>query len=103
MDQYVPADATNLPEKLVMTLELVADDDGDPALVNDVGRDTATTLQSDGYTVQPVYIGQKGGVIVEITTTVIQLATMVWNNHATAAEVIADVSGLVTVFGTIVP
>lgn len=61
MGQHIVSDTAHNPEtpqELAMTFELVADEsDGDPALVNTVGRDTAAALQQEGYTVRPVYTG----------------------------------------------
>ncbi len=84
----------------MITLELVAGEDeseGDPALVLAVGRDTVIALQQEGYIVHPVYTGQKGGFLFEVVTEAMQF---VWNYHE---EIIADLSGLVTIFGTIIP
>ncbi len=107
MDQYVTSDRAHtpeVPEELVMTLELVADEgEGDPALVNAVGRDTVAALQQEGDTVRPVYTGQKGGFLVDVVMTVTQLATIAWDNRAVAGEVIADLSGLVTIFAAVLP
>jgi hypothetical protein len=107
MDQHVPSDRAHTPEapeELVMTLELVADEgEGDPALVNAVGRDTVAALQREGDTVRPVYTGQKGGFLVDVVMTVTQLATIAWDNRAVAGEVIADLSGLVTIFAAVLP
>jgi hypothetical protein len=107
MDQHVTADRAHTaqaPEELVMTLELVADEsEGDPALVNAVGRDTVAALQQEGDSVRPVYTGQKGGFLVEVVMTVTQLATIAWDNRAVAGEVIADLSGLVTIFAAVLP
>ena len=107
MDQHVTSDAAHTPEapeKLVMTLELVADEsEGDPALVNAVGRDTVAALQQEGETVRPVSTGQKGGFLVEVVTMVTQLAMTAWDNRAVAGEVIADLSGLVTIFAAVLP
>jgi hypothetical protein len=92
------------PEEVVITFELVADEqDLDPAFVNAVGLDTIDALQQEGYTVHPVYTGQKGGILVEIVTTTVQLATMAWQNRAGAGEAIADISGLATIFTAVVP
>src|SRR5947209_8309815 len=105
MDQHVTSDTARTPEapeELVMTLELVADE-GDPALVNAVGRDTVAALQQEGDTVRPVYTGQKGGFLVEVVTTVTQLATIAWDHRAVAGEVIADLSRLVTIFAAVLP
>ena len=91
-------------ETLSMTLELIADEqNGDPALAMAVGRDTVESLQRDGYVIQPVYKGQMGGIFVEMVTTITQMATMAWDNRAIADEAIANMSGLVTIFGAILP
>ena len=107
MDQHVTSDTVDTPEapeELVMTLELVADEgEGDPALVNAVGRDTVAALQQEGDTVRPVYTGQKGGFLVDVVTTVTQLAITAWDHRAVADEVIKDLSGLVTIFGVVLP
>jgi hypothetical protein len=71
--------------------------------VNAVGRDTVAALQQEDETVRPVYTGQKGGFLVEVVTTVTQLAMAAWENRAAAEEVIADLSGLVTIFATVLP
>ena len=107
MDQHVTSDRAHTPEapeELVMTLELVADEgEGDPAFVNAVGRDTVAALQQEGDTVRPVYTGKKGGFLVEVVTTVTQLATTGWDHRAGAEEVIKGLSGLVTIFGVVLP
>jgi len=103
MDEHSTSDFSHYPnilQELMVTLELVASEDeseGDPALVLAVGRDTVIALQQEGYIVHPVYTGQKGGFLVEIVTQVMQF---IWNYHE---EIIADLSGLVTIFGTIIP
>jgi hypothetical protein len=97
-------DAQPTSETLSMTLELIADEQsGDPALAIAVGRDIVASLQHDGYAVHPVYKGQMGGIFVEVVTTITQMATMAWNNRAIADEAIADLSGLVIIFGSILP
>lgn len=91
-------------ETLSMTLELIADEQsGDPALAMAVGRDIVESLQHNGYAVYPVYKGQMGGIFVEVVTAITQMATMVWNNRAIVDESIADLSGLITVFGAVLP
>ncbi len=90
--------------ELVISLELVADEnEGDVALMNAVGHDTVAALQLEGYTVRPLYTGQKGGFLVEIVTVISQVATAVWDNRAVAEEIITDLSSLVTIFGTVLP
>jgi hypothetical protein len=88
--------ATSQP--ITLTLEVVPGDplDSDPALVDAVGRDTAGALRSEGYTVQPVYTGTRGGPLVEIITFLTQTASIAWANKE---ALIADVSGLVTIIG----
>jgi hypothetical protein len=85
--------ATSQPIKL--TLEVVPEDplDSDPALVDAVGRDTADALRGEGYTVQPIYTGKRGGPLVEIIAFLSQALATAWANKE---ALIADVSGLVT-------
>ena len=103
MEEHITPNIAYTPDmlqELVITFELVTDEnesEGDPALVLAVGRDTVIALQQEGYIVRPIYIGQKGGFLVEIVTEAMQF---VWNYHE---EIIADLSGLVTIFGTIIP
>lgn len=84
------------PQSITLTLEVVPEDplDSDPALVDAVGRDTADALRSEGYIVQPVYTGTRGGPLVEIIAFLSQTLAAAWANKE---ALIADVSGLVTV------
>ena len=99
------AQTPGLTRELVVTFELVAEEgEDDPALINMVGHETVAALQQEGYTARPsVYTGQKGAeaFLIEFVTTVQQVATTVWNEHAAITEGIADLSGLVTIFGGI--
>lgn len=92
-------------QEFAITLELATpDDEFDPALLNAVGNATVVALQQEGYAVLPsAYTGQKGGgsFFVELVTTVQHISMAVWHNHAAIAEDIADLSGLVTIFGSI--
>ncbi len=83
-----------------ITLELVADEgEGDAALINAVGRDTAAELQQNGFTLRPIYTGQRGGpFIVEVLQAVEQVAGQVWANHAAIEEGFNDIAILVTIF-----
>ena len=49
-----------------ITLEVISEDPqfADPALVDAVGRDTTDALRNDGYTIEPIYTGQRGGFLV---------------------------------------
>lgn len=91
-------------QECVITLELITlEDEFDPALLSAVGNATVVALQQEGYAVLPsAYTGQKGGgsFLVELVTTVQNISMAVWNNHVAIAEDIADLSGLVTIFGS---
>jgi hypothetical protein len=80
---------------ITLNLKVVPQDplNSDPALVDAVVRDTAGALRSEGYTVQPVYTGKRGGPLVEIITFLTQTASIAWANK----DLIAYVSGLVTI------
>ncbi len=93
-------------QEQVILFELVPErsDENDPALINTLGSEITTQLQQEGYIVSsPVYSGQKGGFLVELVTAIQQIAVTTWNNHALIAEGIADLSGLVTIFGGMLP
>jgi hypothetical protein len=83
-------------QPIKLTLEVVPEDpqNSDPALIDAVGRDTANALRGEGYTVQPVYTGTRGGPFVEIIAFLSQALTAAWANKEI---LIADVSGLVSV------
>ena len=86
------------PQQITLSLEVVPEDpqDADMALVSAVGRDTAEVLRNTGYTVKPIYTGQRGGFLVDV---VIPLLTAVW----TQKEVIlADMSALVGILSAAV-
>jgi hypothetical protein len=68
-----------------------------------VGRDTVAALQQEGDTVRPVYTGQKGGFLVDVVTTVTQLAASGWDHRTVAEEVITDLSCLITIFAAVLP
>ena len=80
------------PSQITLTLEIVPEDprDADPALVDAIGRDTAEALRRDGSRVEPVYTGQRGGFLVDVTMFV---STALANKDI----IIADVSGIVTI------
>lgn len=103
MEEYSTPNITHtshILQELAITLELVTgenESEGDVALIFAVGQDIIITLQQEGYMVHPIYTGQKGGFLVEVVTKAIPF---VWTYHE---EIIADLSGLVTIFGTIIP
>jgi len=62
MDEQGTLPSSWTSDAVVITLELMADEEeGNPALITAIGRETATTLQRDGSTLRPVYTGQRGG------------------------------------------
>lgn len=87
----------------IITLELVGDEDeGDPELINAVGRDTVATLQREGFILRPVYTGQRGGpFVVEVLQAVEQAAVQLWANHTAIEEGLTDLASLVTIFGSV--
>ena len=86
------------PISLTITLELAPENshDADPALVSAVGRDTADALRNDGYTIKPVYTGQRGGFLIDV---VMPVLTAAWTQKDI---ILADGSGLVTIFTPVV-
>jgi hypothetical protein len=89
-----------------LLFELVAErsDENDPALISTLGSEISAQLQQEGYIVHSwVYSGQKGGFLVELVTAIQQIGVTAWDNHAIIAEGVADLSGLVTIFGGILP
>jgi hypothetical protein len=107
MNQHLSHPFLDTTEPLIITIELVSDEedgDQDPALVSALGLDTAETLQRDGYILHPVYTGQRGGpFLVEVVNTVSQIATQVWANRATVEEIINESAALTTIFGFAIP
>ena len=80
------------PHYSTITLEIVSDNshDSDPALVDAVGRDAIDALSRDGFTIKPVYTGERGGFIVDV---LIPLLTTTWTNKDI---ILGDGSALVT-------
>ncbi len=78
-----------------ITLEVVPDDphDADPALVDAVGRDATDALRNDGYTIEPVYTGTRGGGF---------LVTVLATAWAQKDLILADGSALITIFTPVV-
>ncbi|HEY1351603.1 MAG TPA: hypothetical protein VGF67_18445 [Ktedonobacteraceae bacterium] len=108
-EKSIPAHASvpATQPQLSLTFALIADEQAfDPALLTTLGRDTVAALQQEGYCVKPsAYTGQKGSesFLVDVLTTIQQIALFVGNNHAVIAEGIADSSGLLAIFGAVVP
>jgi len=96
MDTQAESDHSS---RFKITLEVIPDDphDADPALVDAVGRDAADALRSDGYTIEPVYTGQRGGDF--LIGILIPMLVTAWTQKDT---VLADGSALVTIFTPVV-
>jgi len=91
-------DTPESSEELVITFELVSDEnEGDPALVLALGKDTVAALQQAHYILRRDYTGSKGGFLVQF---VAPAAQFVWEYHE---EIIADLSGLITIFEGVIP
>jgi hypothetical protein len=72
-------------------LELTTEDDyAGPALVNTLGHEIISTLQKEGF-------------LVELVTTIQHVANIVLDNHTIIAEGLADLSSVITIFGTLLP
>jgi hypothetical protein len=93
-------DASHLIESFHIIMELEGDD---PAFTNTIALDMVTTLRDEGYSIEPIYTGQRGGILVEIGMTLAQALTFVKDNHAAISEGIGDLGGLVGIFTSVVP
>src|SRR5450759_294428 len=85
-----------ISQPITLTLDVVSTDPlkSDLALVDAVGRDTADALRIEGYTVQSIYTGTRGGPLVEVIAFLSQTLATAWANKE---ALIADVSGLVSI------
>src|SRR5436305_3971109 len=81
-------------QTLSITLEVISEDPNVTSAADAyaVGRDSANTLRNDGYTIQPVYTGQRGGEF--LVDVVFPLLNTLWTQKDV---ILADVSALVTV------
>ena len=93
-----PQHKSDSSDHFTITLEIVPEDphDADPAMVDAVGRDTADALRNDGYTIEPVYTGQRGGFLINV---LIPVLTAAW---AQKDIILTDGSALVTIFTPVV-
>ncbi|MFL5625949.1 MAG: hypothetical protein ACJ788_10200 [Ktedonobacteraceae bacterium] len=93
-----PQSESDSSGRFIITLEVVTEDphDADPALVDAVGRNTTDALRSDGYTIEPVYTGQRGGFLIDV---VIPFLTTIWVQKDV---ILADGSALVTIFTPVI-
>src|SRR5438132_1108276 len=95
MDAQTPSDNSH---PLSITLEVISEDPNEAATAETyaVGRDTADALRNDGYTIQPVYTGRRGGFLVDV---VFPMLTTMWDQKEV---ILADVSALITILTPVV-
>ncbi len=88
-------------------LEIVAEDEraADPVAIGEVGRGILDEVKQNGFRVEPVYTGQRGGVelLFEIFNYVQTTAQMVGTDIYAQRDVIGVVANLVTVFVGVSP
>lgn len=97
-------DLTMEQGQMVITLELDNPErESDPALVLAVGNTTVTDLLQEQYVLRQHYTGRKGGFLVQFVVTSVQFAQFAQLIVAQHAEIIADLSGLVTIFSGVLP
>ncbi|WP_069802450.1 hypothetical protein [Thermogemmatispora onikobensis] len=103
-------DQTQPAERLQVVLALVpaaeAEGAADLALLTALHHELATTLQQEGFLLQPpAATGQKGtpDFFIEAWLFLQQVAGTVWQHHAAIAEGLADLSALVTLFEKLLP
>lgn len=80
-----------------ITLGVVSEDpqDSDPALVDAVGRDITDALSKNGFTIEPIYMGQRGGFLVNV---LIPFLAATWTSKDI---ILADSSALVTLMAPV--
>lgn len=98
-----PVDSV-LPQPFSIFLEIVPEDeqDPDPTVINEVSRNVVDDLRQDGYEVEPLYTGQKGGLelLFQVVTQALQtVGTAIWAQKDT----INIISDLCTIFGVASP
>ena len=88
-------------------LEIVAEDehDVDPAAIGEVGRGILDEVKRDGYAVEPVYTGQRGGpdLLFEIFTQLHHAAQVVGTDVFAQRDVVGELANLMTIFVSVSP
>src|SRR5437868_15195069 len=81
-------------QTLSITLEVISEDPDVTSAADAyaVGRDSANALRDDGYTIQPVYTGQRGGEF--LVDVVFPLLNTMWVHKDV---IFADVRTLITI------
>src|SRR5689334_740207 len=91
-------------QPITITLEISAEDshNPDPAALNEVALSTNRALQQEGYTITPLYTGQRGGLdlFFQIITSGAQMASAaLWAQR----DVVGLIGNLCTIFTSISP
>ena len=88
-------------------LEIIAEDpqDADPVAIGEVGRGILDEVKQEGFSVEPVYTGQRGGLelLFEIFNYVQTTAHTVGTDVYAQRDVIGEIANLVTVFVGVSP
>ncbi len=88
-------------ERKPIILEIIAEDnhDADPVAIGEVGRSILDEMKQDGFTVEPVYTGQRGGLelLFEIFNYVQTTAHTVGADIYAQRDVIGEIAGLLTI------
>ncbi len=88
-------------------LEIVAEDqhDVDPVAIGEVGRGILDEVKQDGFAVEPVYTGQRGGLelLFEVFNAAQTMGQVVWADVYAQRDTIGVISSLVTIFGAASP
>ncbi len=89
-------------ERKPIILEIIAEDqhDMDPVAIGEVGRGILDEVKQDGFKVEPVYTGQRGGLdlLFEIFNYVQATTHAVGADIYAQRDVISEIAGLLTIF-----
>jgi hypothetical protein len=93
-----PQTESDSSSNFTIALEIVPEDPQQayPALVDAIGRDTVNMLRNEGYALEPVYTGQRGGFLVDV---IVPFLNTLWTQKDT---ILADGGALVTIFTPVV-
>lgn len=98
---------TGQEQRRPIILEIVAEDehDVDPAAIGEVGRGILDEVKRDGYAVEPVYTGQRGGpdLLFEIFTQLHNAAQVVGIDMFAQRDVVGEIANLITIFVGVSP
>jgi hypothetical protein len=81
-----------------------ANEETTPAFLHTIGREIVKTLESNGYTLRPVYTGKRGGpLLVEVVQQLSLMVEQAWASRATAEELFSDGAAVLTICGAALP